>query len=343
MIVAALEEINAEATATLGAIVRAGWPRGPEEIAETWMRVIVTGGSGFIGSHVVDTLLTQGHEVCIYDLDAPHYTVDCEYVRGDARDLDRLSKTARSGNALYHLAAEANVNRFFESPLYSNENTSHSTLCVLEAARRAGVSRVLLASTEWVYGSVNQPGAEVITEDCEYARNPDHLYTSSKIAAELLCIGHRNLYGVDFTIMRYGIPFGERGRPETVTPTFIRKILRDETITIHGDGSQYRQFIYVKDLAEGNVACLQESARNDIFNLNGKEKVTVLQVVRALETILGKTANIEFVEDRKGNFKGRFISSEKAKQKLGWEPRHGYAEALARYVERYLASVQRPS
>ena len=304
------------------------------------MRVIVIGGSGFIGSHVVDSLVAGGHETCIYDLDTPRHSPGCEYVRGDARDLDRLVKTVRAGDVIYHLAAEANVNRFFESPLFSNENTSHSTLCVLEAARRVGAARVVLASTEWVYGSTGGDEKEVITESCPYAQEPDHIYTCSKIAAELFCIGHRNLYGTEYTLMRYGIPFGERSRPETVTPTFIRRILNNEMIRIHGNGSQYRQFIYVKDLAEGNVACLQESARNQIFNLNGTEKVTVLQVVQALERILGRTAEVEFVEDRKGNFKGRFISSEKAKRLLGWEPRHSYEEALSQYVGRYLDSLR---
>jgi UDP-glucose 4-epimerase len=307
------------------------------------MRVIVTGGSGFIGSHVVDALTAHGCEVCIYDLDTPQHGAMCEFVRGDTRDLDRLTRTIRPGNAIYHLAAEANVNRFFESPLFSNENTSHSALCVLEAARRAGASRVLLASTEWIYGSAGADRGDVITEECAYAQAPDHLYTCSKIAAELFCIGYRNLYGVEYTLMRYGIPFGERAREETVTPTFIRRILRDETIRIHGDGSQYRQFIYVKDLAEGNAACLQEAACNEAFNLNGKEKVTVLQIVRTLERILGKRAQVEFVEDRKGNFKGRFISSEKAKQRLNWEPRHAYEEALAGYVERYVKTAGRQS
>lgn len=300
------------------------------------MRVIVTGGSGFIGSHVVEALAAAGYEVCIYDLEAPQGDTRCEYVRGDTRDLDRLVKTARQGDYIYHLAAEANVNRFFESPLFSNDNTSQSTLIVLEAARRVGVARVLLASTEWVYGSAANSSTEVIIEECPYAQIPDHLYTSAKIAAELFCIAYRRLYGVDYTIMRYGIPFGERSRQETVTPTFIRRILSGETIKIHGDGSQHRQFIYVKDLAEGNVACLKEQATNQIYNLNGKEMITILQLVRSLERILEKRAKVEFEDDRKGNFKGRFISSEKALKELGWQARHEYQDALSKYVQHYL-------
>jgi UDP-glucose 4-epimerase len=304
------------------------------------MKIIITGGSGFIGSHVSEVLSAAGQEVWIYDVDAPKHGVPCQYVRGDTRDLDRLVKTIGQDDVVYHLAAEANVNRFFESPLFSNENTAQATMCVLEAARRTGAARVILASTEWIYGSDAAAEEAFITEDCPYARNPDHIYTAAKIAAELSCVGYWNLYGVPYTIMRYGIPFGERGRPETVTPTFIRRILNDETITIHGDGSQHRQFIYVKDLAAGNAACMHANARNQIFNLNGREKVTVLQVVQALEKILNKKARIQLVEDRKGNFKGRFISSEKAKQLLGWEPRYGYEEALSLYVAHYLSEAK---
>ena len=128
----------------------------------------------------------------------------------------------KSGDVVYLLAAEANVNRFLESPLYSNDITANATLSVLEAARRTGAARVILASTEWVYGSLPEAGEENIIEDTPYAVNPDHIYTSSKIAAELYCKNYHDLFGVNFTIMRYGIPFGERARPETVTPIFIR-------------------------------------------------------------------------------------------------------------------------
>ena len=300
------------------------------------MKVVVAGGSGFIGSHVVDVLLEQGREVLIYDLEAPRCDQQCAFVRGDTRDVDRMSQVLRRGDMVFLLAAEANVNRFLESPLFSNDITANSALSVLEAARRAAAARVILASTEWVYGSVPEEGAESITEETPCSENPDHLYTSSKIAAELFCKNYLSLYGVPFTIMRYGIPFGERARPETVTPIFIRRIARGEPITIHGDGSQSRQFIYVKDLARGNAACLAPAAENQVFNLNGMKKISVIQIVKTLEEILGKKADVSFVEDRKGNFKGRFISSEKARRLLGWAPSLDYEDAMRIYVERFL-------
>jgi UDP-glucose 4-epimerase len=287
---------------------------------------------------VVDELLAQNHDVTIYDVDAPRYGQGCGFVRGDTRDLDRMTSAATNADIVYHLAAEANVNRFFESPLFSNDITAGATLVVLEAARRAGSARVILASTEWVYGSVEERGDEQITEETPVAAAPDHLYTSSKIAAELFCRNYQRLYGVNYTIMRFGIPFGERARPETVTPIFIRKLLNDEPITIHGDGSQTRQFIYVKDLARGNAACVNQAATNEVFNLNGLQKISVLEIVQTLERILGKQARLSFVDDRKGNFKGRFISSEKAKRLLQWEARLGYEEAMEHYVDWFLAN-----
>jgi UDP-glucose 4-epimerase len=300
------------------------------------MKIAVTGGSGFIGSHVVDVLIDQGHEVLIYDLEAPRFGQPCAFVRGDTRDVDRMAQVFKGREIVYQIAAEANVNRFFESPLYSNDITAGATLAVCEAARRSAVARVILASTEWVYGSLAEARTDPVTEDTPCTGNPDHLYTSSKIASELYCRNYRSLYGVNFTIMRYGIPFGERARPETVTPIFIRRIVLGQPITVHGDGSQTRQFIYVKDLARGNAACLNPAAENQIFNLNGKERISVIQIVRALERILGKKAALNFGEDRLGNFKGRFISSEKARLLLGWEPALDYEDAMRRYVDWFL-------
>jgi len=246
------------------------------------MKILVTGGSGFIGSHLVDVLLEQDHEVLIYDKEAPRYNQKCSSVIADTGNLEQLISESKGFDMIYHLAAEANVNKFFENPIYSNINTSHNTLNVLESAGRNNIKRVLLASTEWIYGSIEGDDKDIITEETPYAQNPDHLYTSAKIAAELFCKNYKTLYGVNYTIVRYGIPFGERARAATVTPIFINKILEGGEITIHGDGSQTRQFIYVRDLAEGNAACTKPEAENGIFNINGREKISVLDIVKTL-------------------------------------------------------------
>lgn len=302
------------------------------------MKILITGGSGFIGSHVVDVLLEQGNEVVIYDLDSPRFSQPVKYIKGDTGDIERLTASTKGFDMIYHLAAEANVNRFYESPLYSNQITSSNTLNVLECAKRNEIKRVLLASTEWIYGTAeSNDEAKIseanITEETIYAQNPDHLYTSSKIAAEMFCKNYKTLYGVNYTIMRYGIPFGERARPETVTPIFINRILKGEEITIHGDGSQTRQFIYVRDLAEGNAACSKPEGENQIFNINGREVIKVIDIVTTLEEIIGKKAKVKFIEDRKGNYKGRFISSEKAEKMLGWKPKYTYRKAMEKYVK----------
>ncbi|HJY63885.1 MAG TPA: NAD-dependent epimerase/dehydratase family protein [Ignavibacteria bacterium] len=299
------------------------------------MKVLVTGGSGFIGSHVVDMLLSEGHEVLIYDLEKPHFGQRCKNIEADVNDTEKLKNSSKGFDAIYHMAAEANVNRFFQNPVISNMNTANSTISVLECARENNIGRILLSSTEWVYGSLAGSDETQITEETPVASNPDHLYTSSKIAAELYCKNYMTLYGINYTIMRYGIPFGERARPETVTPIFIDKILSGGEITIHGSGSQTRQFIYVKDLAEGNVFCLKPEAENQIFNINGREVISVLDIVKTLEKILNKKAKIKFIEDRKGNYKGRFISSEKAEKLLGWKPKNTYFEAMERYVKNF--------
>ena len=301
------------------------------------MKVLVTGGSGFIGSHVVDVLLRNNHEVLIYDLVKPEYGQKCQHITANVNDLQVLLDASKGFDIIYHMAAEANVNKFFDAPLVSNYNTSVSTLNVLECARQNKIKRVLLSSTEWIYGSVEGSEDDFITEETPYAQNPDHLYTSSKIAAELFCKNYKTLYDVNYTIMRYGIPFGERARAATVTPIFIDKILNDGEITIHGDGSQIRQFIYVKDLAEGNVCCIKPEGENQVFNINGREKISVIQIVRTLEEILNKKARVKFIEDRKGNYKGRFISSEKAEKLLGWKPTLKYREAMENYVKTILA------
>lgn len=295
------------------------------------MKVLITGGSGFIGSHIVDKLLEKGHQVTIYDMDEPRFGQKANFIKGDVLNQEQLLEATKDMDIIYHLAAEADVNRMHKAPVYSTILNTISTLYVLEAARKNKCQRVLFASTEWVYGSCSE---EIVNEKTKlYPPNQDHIYTSSKVASEMFIQNYHDLYGVNFTIMRFGIPFGPRARPVTVTHIFITKALKGEPITIHGSGEQFRQFIYVEDLAEGCVACLKPEAENQIINLEGKEKITVKKIAETIQKFVDRETKIEFIEKREGDFKGRLVSAEKAKTLLGWEPKNNYEEAMIKYIK----------
>lgn len=297
-------------------------------------RILVTGGSGFIGSHLVDQLITEGYETHIYDLREPTYDNAFTYIKGDILDPHALTEAAKGMDAIYHLAAEANVDEYFLKPRDSTITNTIGTINVLEAARMNKVPRVLFASTEWVY----QGAKELIVDETTqlFPDAPDHIYTSSKIASELFIINYHRLYHVDFTIMRFGIPFGERARPQTVTPIFISKALKGEPITVKGGEETFRQFIYVNDLVNGCVACLHESGNNQIFNLNGAEKIRIVDIITHLEKIMGRKIDYEVISERSGDHKGKLVRSEKAKTVLGWEPKWTYHDALKKYYNWYL-------
>ena len=295
------------------------------------MKVLVTGGSGFIGSHVVDKLLEKGHEVIIYDKNDPKYPSSAQYTKGNILDLEKLIATTRGIDYIYHLAAEANVDIIYKNPVYSTNVNTLGTVNVLEAARQNGCKRVIFASTDWVYGGTKE--TQVNEGTPLYPPAPDHIYMAGKIASEMYLYSYHKLYKVDYTVMRFGIPFGPRARPVTVTYLFLKKALNGESITIHGDGEQFRQFIYVEDLADGCVACLQDAASNQIFNLNGPEKVSVKRIAETIKKLLvDRNVEIVFLDGREGDFKGRLVDSSKAYNLLGWKPKHGYQEAIAKYI-----------
>ena len=166
----------------------------------------------------------------------------------------------------------------------------------------------------------------------------DHVYTSSKIAAELYCQSYHKLYGQNFTILRYGIPYGPRARGGTVAAIFVRRALNGEPLTIFGDGSQYRNFIYVEDLAEGNVAALKDVANNRTYNLEGMRPITVKEVAETVKKLIGDV-EIEYKEERPGDFEGKTVSAEKAKRELGWEPKVDFEEGVERYIEWYKGKI----
>jgi UDP-glucose 4-epimerase len=295
------------------------------------LRALVTGGSGFIGSHVVDKLIAAGHEVRILDLAASpwHGPAQAETVIGDLTDATTVRVALEGCSAIFHLAAMADVNEVVKDPARTDAVNTRGTFTLLEAARELGLERFLYASTVWVYG--NAPGPEPHDEDTPLVL-PPHFYTATKLAGEMYCRAYETLYSVATTILRFGIPYGPRARPAAVVPAFILKAQRGEALTVAGDGSQTRQFVYVEDLAEGMVAALAPAGAGRVYNLVGDELVSVRQIA---DTVRGLVADVpvERVPDRPADLTFGEASGARAAAELGWRAQTSFSEGVRRYVE----------
>lgn len=296
------------------------------------MRVGVTGASGFIGSHVVDALIEAGHEVAVIDLRAPHRP-DVEHREASILDGAAMDAAAGGLDALFHLAAVADVNDVVADPAAAIELNVTGTVRALEAARKNGVKRFLLASTVWVYSSIPVSEGDTVDETaCFDASAVRHVYTTSKVAAEMLCHDYWNMHQLPFTVLRYGIPYGPRMRFSLVIPVFVRKALRGEALTLSGDGSQHRKFVYVEDLARAHVLALGDAAQNQTYNLDGAEKISILRIAETVLRLTGADRPIEFMPARAGDYAGKDVVSEKAARELGWAPQIDFDEGMKRTV-----------
>lgn len=295
--------------------------------------VLVTGGSGFIGSHVVDRLAAAGYRPRILDARPSDWHPDTDCVIGDIRRLEDVQRALRGCDAVCHLAAAADVGEVHNQPAWATELNTTGTLNVLEAARELGVKRVVYASTVWVYSDVD---AEVVDEHTPLMP-PAHLYTASKLSGELFCRSYAELYGLEPTIVRFGIPYGPRARPAAVIPQFVDKAVRGEPLTIAGDGLQERSFVYVEDLAEGVVCALRtEQAIGRTYNLGGTETTTIRGLAEIVRDEVAAT-DIVHTEGRSGDLRGARIDSERAARELGWRATTPLREGIGRYA-RWLAA-----
>jgi UDP-glucose 4-epimerase len=310
----------------------------PAPQATDGLDVLVTGGAGFIGSHVVDRLLAAGHRPRIFDLRRSAYHDSCvPAVRGDVGDLAGVCRAVRGCDAVIHLAAAADVARVEAAPAEAEEHNGRGTLHVLEAARRAGIERVVYASTIWVYSDTEHE----LLEESVPLRPPAHLYTATKLAGELYCHAYHELYGLDYTILRFGIPYGPRARPGAVIPTFVACALAHQPLTVAGDGSQSRRFVYVEDLADGVVRALAPVAANRVYNLVGSRDVTVTEVAETVRELVGDVGVVG-APGRSGDFAGAPVSGARAERELGWTPCTPFPEGVRRYLEWHRTEHTRP-
>jgi len=275
-------------------------------------------------------LLAHGHEPRIFDIVPSRYCAvhETKMVVGDLLDLDTLREAARGCDAVIHLAAVSDVNEVVRDPSRAELVNARGTEVMLEAALLERITRVVYASTVWVYGGA--AGAEPLDEGTSLVP-PAHFYTATKLAGELFCHSFDELYGVEQTILRFGIPYGPRARASTVVAQFVERALAGEPLTVTGDGAQTRQFVYVQDLAEGVVSALAPVAAGRTYNLVGSEQVSVRQIAETVQQLVGDVP-IVHVEDRPADLCSSAISGERAERELGWRLETPFHQGVRRYV-----------
>jgi len=300
------------------------------------MKILVTGGSGFIGSHLVDKLIEKKHEVIVLDLKRPTNN-KAKWVKVDILDLNVLIKTLKQLNVdiVYHLAAIADANIAYKNPILAVKVNIEGTANVLEACRQSNVSRVIYASTIWVY---NASLEEKVDEDVLLTTETKHIYTTTKLFGEFLCHDYKYLYGLDYTILRFGIPYGPRGRFNVVS-IFIKRALMNQPLIIRGSGEQKRQFIYVEDLALGCVKALKRVAVNKTYNLVGPKMISVNEIVQIIKKYIPNIKVMRTAE-RKGELGYKYVSSKKAETELNWRPKVDIDEGIRRTIRWYRAKMK---
>jgi UDP-glucose 4-epimerase len=294
------------------------------------MRVTVTGGCGFIGSHVVDHLVRAGHDVLVIDTAEKWRNDGAQYLLADLFHPDSMDAALAGRDAVFHLAGAADVNDVAADPVRALRLNVEGVGRVLESARRQGCGRVVLASTVWVYGATAGTGER--TEDALVdLKKAGHLYVSTKLAAEMVMHSYQQMFGQEFTILRYGIPYGPRMRDALVVARFVRAAQAGQPITIAGTGDQVRNFVYVEDLAEAHVLALSPAAANQTLALEGDTPVSVNEIAETVQHLVSPVP-IEHVPGRPADYDGMNISNRLAKELLNWSPTTPLAEGIRRYL-----------
>lgn len=309
------------------------------------MNFLVTGGAGFIGSHVCERLLHSGHSVWAFDDLNPFY--DPQLKRRNLRDLQALAKpfefvygdlTDREAveellgsvkfDQIIHLAARAGVRPSLELPaLYQRVNVE-GTVNLLEAARRTGVKKAILASSSSVYG-VN---SKVPFAEADPIFQPISPYAASKLACEALGHVYHHVYGFDVVMLRFFTVYGPRQRPDLAIHKFARLIDAGKPIPVFGDGSTARDYTYITDILDGVIACTQKEFGYEVYNLGESQTVTLSRLIELLEAALGTKAVLDRQPLQPGDVPLTCADITKARAGLGYSPRVRFEQGLPLFV-----------
>jgi nucleoside-diphosphate-sugar epimerase len=306
------------------------------------MKYIVTGGAGFIGSHIVEELTQLQHEVIIFDnlfsgkmenIKPFLKNKNVTFVKGSITDISVLKKTFRSADGIFHEGAIASVPRSIANPIATNEVNVTGTLNVLVAALDCGVRKVLFASSSSVYG--NTP---TLPKHEDMTPNPLSPYAVSKLTGEQYLKVFSEVYGFNTLSLRYFNVFGPRQDPKSeyaaVIPRFITKILRHESPTIYGDGGQTRDFTYVKDVVQANIRAMMSDAQG-VFNVAYCKRINLNELASMIMEITGITVPLVYESSRTGDVRDSLADIKRAQETFGYIPEYtvksGLEETIAWY------------
>lgn len=308
---------------------------------------VVTGGAGFIGSNIVKRLVKDGHRVRVVDNlltgrreNLQEVRDDIEFVEGDIRDGQLLARLFKGADYVLHQAALPSVPRSVKDPVASHEANITGTLQVLIAARDAGVKRVVYAASSSAYGDT-----PVLPKVETMAPNPLSPYAVTKLAGEYYCRVFYHVYGLETVSLRYFNVFGPRQDPNSqyaaVIPRFITAMLKGEAPVIFGDGEQTRDFSYIDNVVEANLlACQAPGAAGEVFNIACGESISLNDLVKELNHILGTDIKPVYTNPRPGDVRHSLADISKAGKILGYKPQINWREGLRRTVEWYRSGVE---
>jgi UDP-glucose 4-epimerase len=308
------------------------------------MRVLVTGGAGFIGSHLARRLLADGHEVRVLDNFATGNREnltplgdDIEIVEGDIQSYERVHNAVGGCEVVFHEAALPSVPRSIQDPLTSNAVNVIGTLNILLASRDSGVRRVVFASSSSIYGA-----DRTLPKQEDRAPRPIAPYAVAKLAGEGYCGSFSRVYALETVALRYFNVFGPRQDPlsqyAAVIPKFITSLLDGRPPVVFGDGEQSRDFTYIDNVIEANLlAAGAEGVAGEVFNVACGERISLNQVLNNLREITGVDLEANYLEPRPGDVLHSLADIGKARDRLGYEPAVPFAEGLRRTVEDHLS------
>jgi len=317
------------------------------------MTILVTGGAGFIGGHLAERFVADGHDVIVldnldsfYHLDIKRHTIEVhretaessdgsyEFVEGDVRDADLVADLVGDADYVYHQAAQAGVRPSVEDQRKSDEVNVDGTLILLDAARDTGVERFVMASSSSVYGK-----PQSLPYDEDHPTTPVSPYGASKLAAERYACAYSEVYDLPAVALRYFTVYGPRMRPNMAISNFVSRCMNDEPPIIYGDGTQTRDFTFIEDVVEANVELLDnDAADGEAMNVGSTDNIEIKTLAEEIRDQLAPDLELVYEERHDADAEHTHAGTDKAEELIGYEPTHTIREGVSEFIDWYRAN-----